>query len=134
MEAFLNSVFFKLYMPRNISMSSFQWSWPYRIWSYSHRDMASRRKVTQYWKILWRFSLKNLYLPIRGRFINPFLWEVAKTLFFKMVQPDCSIFCPISIVYCAKLAQKLPVFPIKKKKRSEDFIRVFGILVISHPF
>ena len=50
---------------------------------------------------------------------------------FKIVQPVRSISCPIDTIYCAKLGKKLPVFPWKK---NEDFIRVFSILVIYHPF
>jgi len=51
-----------------------------------------------------------------------------------MVQPARSSSRLIGKVYCAKLGKKLLVFPIKKKKKVKIFIRVFGILMISHPF
>ena len=76
------------------------------------------------------FLKKICIFQTRADIIEPFLWEVVKTLCFKLVQPYHSSSCPIGTVYCTKLAKKLPVFPLK----SEDFIRIFGILMISHFF
>ena len=50
-KAFPRSIFFEFYMHRKLWMSNFQWSFPHAIWSYSHQDIALRRKVMQCWKI-----------------------------------------------------------------------------------
>ena len=127
----LSSVFFIFYMYGKFWMSSFQRFWPRLIWSYGYWDIALGRKVMQCWKILWCFSLKIHIFQSEADMVEPSWWKLARTLFFKMVQPTHSGSCPISTVYCAKYGKKLLVFPLKKVK---VFIRVFSILVISHPF
>ena len=47
LEAFLSSIFFKLYMLRKLWMSGFQQSLPRLIWSYGRRDIVLGRKVMQ---------------------------------------------------------------------------------------
>ena len=57
------------------------------------------------------FLKKICIFQTRANIIKPFLWEVMKTLCFKLVQPDHFNSCPICTIYCANLAQKLPLFP-----------------------
>ena len=76
-EAFMSFVFFKFYMHRNLWMSSFQWSWPRLIWSYYRQDIMLKRMVMQCWKILWRFSFKNSYLPIQSRYRRALLLKIS---------------------------------------------------------
>ena len=110
LEAFPSFVFFEFYMPIDLWMSSFQQSWPHSIWSYGHRDIALRRKVMQNWKILDLFSWKIHIFQSEADIIKPFWWKLAKTLFFKMVEPAHSCSYPIGTIYCMKSGKKLPVF------------------------
>ena len=127
-------VIFKLYMPRKLWMSSFQdpnLAWfgaiVVKIW-------CSEGRWRSIEKLCDVFSLKNLIFQSIADIVDLFLWKIAKTLVFKMVQPAHSSSCLINTIYCSKSSQKLPVFPFFLNKKSEDFIMVFGILVISHPF
>ena len=94
---------------------SFKRSWSHLIWSYGHWDITPKKKVTQSWKILWLFSWKIHIFQFEADIVERFWWKLAKTLFFKMVQPTCSNSCPIFIVYCAKSSKKLLVFFLEKK-------------------
>lgn len=57
------------------------------------------------------FLKKICIIQTGANIIKPFLWEVMKTLCFKLVQPDHFNSCPIGTIYCANLAQKLHLFP-----------------------
>ena len=47
LEAFSSSVFFKHYTPKKLQMSSLHRFWIWKILSYNHRDIASRKEVMQ---------------------------------------------------------------------------------------
>ena len=102
LEAFLKIFFFGFYMHGKLWISSFQWSWPWLIWSYNHWDITLEREVTQNGEILSVFSWKNHIFQFGVDIFEPFWWNLAKTLFFKMVQLVHSSSCPIGTVYCAK--------------------------------
>ena len=75
------------------------------------------------------FFLKN-FVPSNPEYTSssPFYEMQPRPCFFKMVLLDCFSSCPIGIVYCTKSAQKLPVFPSKKKVKIllGFFSRYFG--------
>ena len=106
LEAFPKIFFFGFYMHGKLWISSFQWSWPWLIWSYDNWDITLKREVTQNREILSVFSWKNHIFQSGADIFEPFWWNLAKTLFFKMVQLVHSSSCPIGTVYCAKSGKK----------------------------
>ena len=102
LEAFPKIFFFGFYMHGKLWISSFQWSWLWLIWSYDNWDITLEREVTQNREILSVFSWKNHIFQFGVDIFEPFWWNLAKTLFFKMVQLVHSSSCPIETVYCAK--------------------------------
>ena len=96
LETFPSSFFFfflEFNMHEKLWLSTFQWSLRYC----AHKDGNAKLNV---------FSWKIHIFQSKADIVESFWLKIAKTLFFKMVQPTRPSSCLIGLVYCAKSGKK----------------------------